>query len=137
MVFQTIEIPLLPVDMVIDVPVEVVIISFMVQRPFPVVQTVQRIMETLQLPFDTVVVVLLLGVQDIPIVTQRQIPMVWVTLEIPQLLFDKVVHVPVVQVEPVPHMPAWRRQSCSGVSTASCGMKLVQGGHGAVVGSGS
>ena len=44
---------------------------------------------------------------------------------IPQLPVDKVVDVPVLLVERVPHVPSWRRQSCSGVSTASCGLKLV------------
>ena len=82
------------------------------------VQTVQRIMETPQLPCDTVVDVLCRDAEADP---HGQ-----VTMKIPQLLFDKVVHVPVVQVERVPHMLAWRRQSCSGVSTASCGMKLIQ-----------
>ena len=54
-------------------------------------------------------------------------------------LLDTVIDVPVVQVERVPHMPAWRRQPCSGVRFM--GMKLVQGvladGHGAAVGSDS
>ena len=52
-------------------------------------------------------------VQDIPVEMQRLIPMVSLTMEIAQLLFDVVVHVPVVQVERVPQVLSWRRQSCS------------------------
>ena len=118
MVFPIIEIPLLPLDMVIDVPVEVVIILSWCRGRFPWSRLFSG---SWRLPSCPVIRWSMSSV-----VTQRQIPMVMVTMKIPQLLFDKVVHVPVVQVERVPHMLAWRRQSCSGVSTASCGMKLIQ-----------
>ena len=38
-----------------------------------------------------------------------------VQTEIPQFLAGKVIVVPVVQVERAPHVPSWRRQSCSAV----------------------
>ena len=53
-----------------------------------------------------------------PVVTLRQIHMVQTVqhiTEIPQFLVGKVIDVPVVQVERAPHVPSWRRQSCSSV----------------------
>ncbi len=48
-----------------------------------------------------------------PVATQRLIPTVSLTMEIPQLLVDTVIDVPVVQVVRVPQVPSWRRQLCS------------------------
>ena len=50
---------------------------------------------------------------NIPVVAQRQFPVVLRTIEIPQLHVDMVFDVPVVQVVRVPQVPSWRRQSCS------------------------
>ena len=82
-------------------------------------------------------------VRDILVVPQRPISIVLLTMEIPQFLFDKMVSVPVEQVERVPQV--WQScravlVSCSpGVLTASCGTRLVQGvladGYRAVAGS--
>ena len=47
------------------------------------------------------------------VATQRLIPMVSLTMEIPQLPVDTVIDVPVVQVGRIPQMPSWRRQLCS------------------------
>ena len=52
-------------------------------------------------------------VVNIPVLAQRQFPMVLRTIEIPQFHFDKVIGVRVVQVEQVPLVPSWRGQSCS------------------------
>ena len=48
---------------------------------------------------------------NIPVVAQRLFPMVSETMEVPQLLVDKVVDVPVMLVVRLPHVPSWRRQS--------------------------
>ena len=44
------------------------------------------------------------------VATQRLIPMVSLTMEIPQLSVDTVIDVPVVQVVRVPQVLLWRRQ---------------------------
>ena len=56
-----------------------------------------------------------------PVVAQRQFPIVLRTIEIPQFHFDKVIDVPVVQVERAPSAVVESR----GVLSASCGMKLA------------
>ena len=45
-------------------------------------------------------------VVHIPVALQSLIPMVSLTMEIPQLLVDTVIDVPVVQVRRVPQVPA-------------------------------
>ena len=61
-----------------------------------------------QLLLNTVIdVPIVQVVQDIPVVVQRLITMVSLTMEIPQLLFDMVVYVPGVHFERVPQVPSW------------------------------
>ena len=48
------------------------------------------------------------SVQIFPVVKQRRLPMVFQTMKPPQFLAGKVIDVPVVQVEQVPHVPSWR-----------------------------
>ena len=49
-----------------------------------------------------------LEVVNIPVVAQRQFPMVLLNIEIPQFHFDKVIDVPVVQVVRAPQVASWR-----------------------------
>ena len=54
----------------------------------------------------------------IPVVAQMRLPMVLRTIEFSQLLVDTVVDLPGVQVERVPQVPSWRRQSSPTVALA-------------------
>ena len=58
-------------------------------------------------------------VQIFPVVVQMPFPMVQT---VRQFVLDKVIVVPVVQVERDPHVPSWRRQSCSH-SCTRCGLR--------------
>ena len=97
------------------------------------VQTVQQFIEIPQLQFVARWSMSLLGtwmcrklweipqlqfikVVDTLFVTQRLISTVLVTMEIPQLLVDTVVDLPVLLVVLVPQVPSWRRQTCSTVA---------------------
>ena len=74
------------------------------------VQTVRR---TKEIPFDKVVDVLLHRLCRTFRRGAEADPMVLLTVEIPQLLFDVVACVPGVQVQRVPQVLSWRRQPSS------------------------
>ena len=55
----------------------------------------------------------------------RMVQTVRRTMVFPQFVLDKVIVVPVVRVERVPHVPSWRRLSCSH-SCTRCGFRLEE-----------
>ena len=75
----------------------------------------QVVDETVVLPQFLLVekIVAFPDVDDIPVVAQMRLPMVFQTSGIPQLHVDMVIDVSGVRVQRVPRVPSWRRQSSS------------------------
>ena len=95
---------------------QVVDISFAAQRQSLMVQTVCLTIDVHQLLYKVVDIPVVHDRADFPVVAQRPFPMVQTarrTMVFPQFVLDKVIDVPVVQVERDLLVPSWRRLSCS------------------------
>ena len=90
---------------------------------------VQTVRQTIDIPQLVVDMPDVHDCADFPVVVQMPFSMVQTvrrTMLFPQFVLDKVIVVPVVQVERDPHVPSWRRLLCSHGCTRCGSLRVGQ-----------